>query len=477
MNYELRVGIEAHFELLTNSKLFCGCSTRFGADANTQCCPVCIGLPGALPVMNKRAVELAVKAGLATHCSINNFSNMDRKNYFYPDLAKGYQVTQCYKPICKDGYIRLDNDKKICIERIHIEEDVGKLVYKGDDILIDYNRSGIPLLEVVSEPDMTSVGEVREYIEKLIDLMRYVGVSDCKMQEGSLRCDVNVSVTECGSGIEGTRIELKNLNSVKFITKAIEFEVNRQIDILKSGDKVLRETRRYDELTKKTEPMRTKESMVDYRYFKEPDLASFDITAQEIDAIKKDMPRDFDDRMNHYVNDFDISPIDAKNLLKYKNAADYFDEISSKVKNKKLVLNFILGPIFSKLNTQEEKQMFNLDIKIEDFTSLCIMVEDKKIDFTVAKEILNKALDTDENLCDLIFKYSHSEHISDKDLTKLCKDVLSQNENAVSDFRRGKTQSLQYLIGKVIKQTKLPVDIKKIESILEEQLSLFCFNK
>ncbi len=477
MNYELRVGIEAHFEILTNSKLFCGCSTKFGADANTQCCPVCVGLPGTLPVMNKKAVELTIKAGLATHCSIGNFSNMDRKNYFYPDLAKGYQVTQYYKPICKNGHVKLSGGKIVHIERIHIEEDVGKLVYRGNDILIDYNRSGIPLLEIVSAPDMTSVDEVREYIEKLIDLMRYVGISDCKMQEGSLRCDVNVSLKEQGSDIEGTRIELKNLNSVKFITKAIEFEVDRQIDILKSGNKVKSETRRYDEITKKTEPMRTKENAVDYRYFKEPDLAGFDITAQEIDKIKKGMPRDLDDRMNHYVNDFDISYMDAKNILKYKNAADYFDEISTKVENKKLVLNFIMGPIFSKLKTQEEKQAFNLNIKGEDFINLCRMVENKKIDFTLAKEILNNALDAKENLGDLIFKYSNGDYINDKDLASLCKDVLSKNENAVKDFQKGKKQSFQYLIGMVIKHAKLPLNIKKVESILKEQLRLFCFNK
>ena len=470
MKYEVKIGIESHFELLTKSKLFCGCAVEFGKPANTQCCPVCLGLPGSLPVLNRQAINLAIKAGIATHCDINSISGMDRKNYFYPDLSKGYQITQQYMPICKNGYININN-KKIHIDKIHIEEDAGKLVYKGDNILIDYNRCGVPLIEIVSKPDISSADEAGIYIEKLVDIMRYVGVSDCKMQEGSMRCDVNVSIKKYESNEDGTRVELKNLNSIKFITKAIEYEVDRQISELEKGNKIEKETRRYNELTKKTEVMRLKENESDYRYFKDPDLVDFDISKKEIDDIRSKMPEDFDIRFNRYVKEYGLSVVDARNLLKYIKVSNYFDEASQKLSNKKIVSNLILSVFFSHLKTKEQKLNFNVSIISQELGELCILVENSKVDLNFAKDAINKALSTNDNL-QKVLNIKNITKVDQKEIETLCDQVLSCNEKAINDYCKGKNQSLQYLIGEVLKLSKRALTVSLVEKYLKEKLVL-----
>ena len=278
MKYEMVAGFETHVELSTKTKIFCGCTTQFGGDPNTHCCPICIGLPGTLPKLNRQVVRYAVMAGLATNCTIPEIAKMDRKNYCYPDLPKAYQISQFDMPLCVGGYIPLSNGRKIRLTRIHIEEDAGKLIHRHGDTLVDYNRGGVPLIEIVSEPDIRSIEEAREYVEKLQLIMRYIGVSDCKMQEGSMRCDVNISVREVGSDKLGTRTEIKNMNSINFIAKAMEYEFERQVDILENGGKVIQETLRYDDVTNTTSSMRGKEDANDYRYFRDPDLVTISVS-------------------------------------------------------------------------------------------------------------------------------------------------------------------------------------------------------
>ena len=281
MKYDLVVGLETHVELSTKTKIFCSCENDFGAEPNTHCCPVCVGHPGTLPKINRQVVNFAVKAGLATNCKINLRSKMDRKNYVYPDLAKAYQISQFEIPICKDGFVELSSGKKIRINRIHMEEDAGKLVHNGGDVYIDYNRGGVPLIEIVTEPDISSSDEAKEYVEKLQNILRYAGVSDCKMQEGSMRCDVNISVKPEGSEKFGTRTEIKNMNSITFMTKAIDYEYERQIDLVESGEEVIQQTLRYCEATNSTESMRSKEDAQDYRYFRDPDLVEIVLTEEK----------------------------------------------------------------------------------------------------------------------------------------------------------------------------------------------------
>ena len=297
MRYELVAGLETHVELSTKTKIFCGCTTEFGGSPNTHCCPICIGLPGTLPKLNKEVVRYAIRAGLATNCEISRISKMDRKNYCYPDLSKAYQISQYDKPLCKNGYIELSSGRRIRLNRIHIEEDAGKLIHQKGDTYVDYNRGGVPLIEIVTEPDFRSVDEVREYVEKLQLIMRYIGVSDCKMQEGSMRCDVNISVRPEGQKEFGTRTEIKNMNSIAFMAKAIEYEQERQIDIIESGGSVQQETLRYDDATNTTSSMRGKEDANDYRYFRDPDLVTINVTDQEVEELEKTIPELPDEKL------------------------------------------------------------------------------------------------------------------------------------------------------------------------------------
>ncbi|MEE0953398.1 MAG: Asp-tRNA(Asn)/Glu-tRNA(Gln) amidotransferase subunit GatB, partial [Ruminococcus sp.] len=318
MKYELVSGFETHIELSTKTKIFCGCTTQFGGEPNTHCCPVCIGLPGTLPVLNREVVRYTIKAGLAVHGKIAEIAKMDRKNYCYPDLAKAYQISQLYAPLIIGGYIELSNGRRIRLHHIHIEEDAGKLIHRHGDTYVDYNRGGVPLIEIVSEPDIRSIDEAKEYVERLQQVMRWVGISDCKMQEGSMRCDVNISVRPQGSEAFGTRTEIKNMNSITNIARAMEYEYDRQVDLLESGGKVVQETLRFDDATGTTSSMRSKEDAHDYRYFRDPDLVTINVPRDEVERLRAEMPELPDEKLARYTGDYGIPEKDAALLTKYR---------------------------------------------------------------------------------------------------------------------------------------------------------------
>lgn len=467
MNWELVAGFETHIELSTKTKIFCQCTTEFGGEPNTHCCPICIGLPGTLPKLNKAVIEYAVKAGLATNCKICNISKMDRKNYIYPDLPKAYQVSQYDKPLCEQGFITLFSGKNININRIHIEEDAGKLIHERGDIYIDYNRGGVPLIEVVSEPDIRSINEAVEYIEKLRLIMKYIGISDVKMQEGSLRCDVNISVRKKGDETFGTRTEIKNMNSLNFIAKAMDYEYNRQIDILESGGKVEQETRRYNSDLNITERMRVKEEADDYRYFREPDLVKIYITDEEIEKYKNELPELPSKKFSRFINEYKLPNDDAELLIKYKKVAEYFEEASKNTTNKKLTANYILGPIFKRLSTEDKKEECKISFPPEYLNELVILTEKKKINSSIARNTLEQMLDTGKSAREFISE----EDIAGIDVDKLrmiCNKAVKLNEKAVSQYLAGKEKALAAIIGCIMKETNGKADAALATEIVKQ---------
>ena len=465
MKYELVCGLETHVELSTKTKIFCSCRSHFGSDPNTNCCPICIGLPGTLPKLNKEVVRYAIMAGLATHCEINLVSKMDRKNYVYPDLPKAYQISQYDLPLCKNGYVELESGKKIRIDRIHIEEDAGKLVHKGKDILIDYNRGGVPLIEIVTCPDISSSDEAKEYIEKLQSIMRYINVSDCKMQEGSMRCDVNISVRPEGETEFGVRTEIKNMNSITFITKAIDFEFERQTEIIKSGGKISQETLRYLEETNSTESMRNKENANDYRYFREPDLVTIKTSMEEIEKYKMNLPEFASDRYKRYVSEYDISPSEAKLIIKYKKISDFFEKSIKGINNPKIVSNLILGVIFRYIESESDKQEFNIKISPESLNELVLLVQENKININLAKKSLGQMIETGKKVLEVIPK-DFLQGISNEEIKEICRKIIKINGNAVKDYLSGKDKALKFLLGQVMKETKGKANAKLIEESL-----------
>ena len=467
MKYELVAGFETHIELATKTKIFCGCTTQFGGAPNTHCCPVCVGLPGAMPRLNEQVVNYAIMAGLATNCEISEISKMDRKNYSYPDLPKAYQITQYDKPLCKNGYIELNSGKKIRINRIHIEEDAGKLIHENGDTYVDYNRGGVPLIEIVTEPDFSSVDEAREYVEKLQQIMRYIGISDCRMQEGSLRCDVNISVKEQGSDKLGTRTELKNMNSITFITKAMEYEFNRQCKLLESGQKVVQETLRYDDLTNTTSSMRSKEDAHDYRYFREPDLVTIYVSQEKVDSIKASLPELPFDKAKRYEKELSIAPKDAAQLTKYRKISEYFDKAIQGVKNPKIVSNFIIGQIFSRLATEIDKENFDIKVTPESLNELVKLIECGKLKNNLAKSALEKMLDSGRRVRDFISEEDMA-GLDESTLTALCKDAINAMPNAVADYKSGKEKALMALLGNVMKNSRGRADAPSVTKKLKE---------
>ena len=467
MKYDLVVGLETHVELLTKTKIFCQCANKFGSEPNTNCCPVCIGLPGTLPKINREVVNFAIKAALALNCEVNLISKMDRKNYVYPDLAKAYQISQFYEPICKNGYVQLDSGKKIRINHIHMEEDAGKLVHKAGDVYVDYNRGGVPLLEIVTEPDISSSDEAREYVEKLQMIMRYIGVSDCKMQEGSMRCDVNVSVKPEGSDKLGTRTEIKNMNSITFMTKAIDYEYQRHVDLIENGGKVIQQTLRYIEETNSTESMRSKEDAQDYRYFKDPDLVNIVVTNEQVESIRASLPELSNDRFNRYVNDMGISEKEASLVVKYKNVSDFFEEASKNLKNPKHVSNFIIGQIFRTIETESEREKFDILVLPEELNKLVALVEANKINMNLAKKTFSTMLETGKKVDELISAEDMA-GMSEDDLIAVCKEAISANPSAVADYLSGKEKAIKAILGFAMRQTKGRGNAQDIERKLIE---------
>lgn len=469
MSYELVAGFETHVELSTKTKIFCSCTTEFGGEPNTHCCPVCIGLPGTLPVLNKKVVEYAIMAGLATNCEIAEYAKMDRKNYCYPDLPKAYQISEYDKPLCEHGYIELSNGRKIRILRIHIEEDAGKLIHEHGDTYVDYNRGGVPLIEIVSEPDIRSVDEAREYVEKLQQIMRYIGVSDCRMQEGSMRCDVNISVRPQGEEKLGTRTEIKNMNSITNITKAMQYEFERQVDLIESGEKVIQDTLRYDDATNTTSPMRSKEDAHDYRYFRDPDLVTIHTPKEEVERIRELLPELPEKKYERYVNEYSIPEKDAALLTKYRKIAEYFDEASKGLKNPKAVSNFIIGQMFRTLETEADKENFDVKVSADQMNELCKLLEEGKVKNNLAKSTLDKMLESGKS-CKEYISEEDMAGLDDATLTKLCEDAIAQSENAVNDYKSGKEKALMSILGCVMKNSRGRADAKAVTEKLKELL-------
>ncbi len=463
MKYELVAGFETHVELATNTKIFCSCTTQFGGEPNTHCCPVCIGLPGTLPKLNKRVVEYAIKAGLATNCEIAEISKMDRKNYCYPDLPKAYQISQFDMPLCNHGYIELSNGRKIRILRIHIEEDAGKLVHSRGSTMVDYNRGGVPLIEIVSEPDIRSVEEAREYVEKLQLIMRYIGVSDCKMQEGSMRCDVNISVRPVGSEKLGTRTEIKNMNSINFIAKAMEYEFNRQVDLIESGEKVVQETLRYDDVTNTTSSMRGKEDANDYRYFRDPDLVTINVPKSRVDEIAASLPELPSKKLERYINELGLPEKDAQLLVKYRRVAEYFEKAAEGTKTAKTAANFIIGQIFRTVENESEKEAFDIKVSAESLNELIKLIDSGKIRMNLAKSTLDKMLETGKKPNELISE-SDMAGLDDNALTELCRQAVEANPNAVNDYKNGKEKAIKAIVGFVMKNSRGKADAVAAEA-------------
>ena len=465
MKYELVAGLETHVELSTRTKIFCGCTTAFGGEPNTHCCPICIGLPGTLPKLNRQVVNYAVLAGLATHCEIAESARMDRKNYVYPDLAKAYQISQFDKPLCEHGWVELESGKKIRLTRIHIEEDAGKLVHERGDTFVDYNRAGVPLIEIVTEPDFRSIDEVREYVEKLQILMKYIGVSDAKMQEGSLRCDVNISVRPVGSDTLGTRTEIKNMNSFTYIARAMEYEMERQIDLLESGQPVVQETLRYNVDTGETESMRGKEDAQDYRYFREPDLVAIEVPWEEIEALRAQLPELPDQKYARYTGELGLPAGDARLLTKYRRAAEFFDAAAKGFANPKNAANLILGPIFRYLETDSAKEDFRLPFGVEEFRKLLELLEQGKLRMNLLKSTLEKMLETGKPV-DALLSAEDLSGVDESALKAACEAAIAANPGAAADYRGGKEKAVKALVGAVMKATRGRADALRAEEIL-----------
>lgn len=467
MKYKMTAGFETHVELKTESKIFCSCSTEFGAPANTHCCPVCMGLPGVMPSLNKKVVEYGVKAGLALNCKINTVSFMDRKNYSYPDLPKAYQITQYDTPLCYDGFVELSSGKRIGINRIHIEEDAGKLIHKDEEILIDYNRAGVPLIEIVSEPHINSVDEAKEYVEKLRLIMRYIGVSDCKMQEGSMRCDVNISVSE--SDTLGTRTEIKNMNSINFIAKAMEYECKRQIEALETGQRIVQETLGFDEKTKQTYSMRSKEDADDYRYFREPDLTAIHISNEDVEKIREGLPELPHHKSYRYVKTMNLEQKDAELISKYPKVAEFFEKSALGVKSPKRVADFITGVIFAHLKSETLKENFDLTISPESLKKLVNLIDEGKLNVNRAKSTLEKMLESGKSPEELLSTQDLAE-VSSSELSDLCLKAIDENEKIVSDYKNGKDKAIMALVGFVMRESKGRADPGKAKEKLIELL-------
>ena len=462
---ELVCGIETHVELSTKTKIFCSCTTGFGGEPNTHCCPVCTGQPGAIPILNKSVIEYAIRAGLALNCTINTHSHMDRKNYVYPDLPKAYQISQFDEPLCENGYIELDSKKRIGITRIHIEEDAGKLVHRDDATYIDYNRGGVPLIEIVSEPDISSPEEAQEFISKLRLIMKYIGVSDCKMQEGSMRCDVNLSLRPTGQTKFGTRTETKNINSISNIKKAMNKERERQEKILNSGGKITQSTMRYDADTDTIHVMRTKENADDYRYFPEPDILSFTIDEEFVKSCT--LPELPDMKLKRYIHELNLPEASARDIYKYPKAADFLDKAILLGASPKNSANMLLGCIYATLNNDDEKESFDIKVSPESFYELIKLMDEKKINKNKCHEVLLKMLHSGKPISDFISK-EDIEGINDNELFKICTEAVNAHEQAVKNIKEGKDKAMNVIFGFVMRQTKGRADMKKVEKSVRE---------
>ena len=475
-DYEMVIGLEVHSELSTKTKIFCSCPTEFGGAPNTHVCPVCMAMPGSLPVLNEKVVEYAVKAGLATNCTIAKDSKNDRKNYFYPDLPKSYQISQFDKPLCENGYIEIETSKgakKIGLVRIHIEEDAGKLNHDpyGGGTLVDLNRAGVPLIEIVSEPDFRSTEEVEAYLRKLKSILEYIEVSDCKMQEGSFRADVNVSVRKKGDTKFGTRTETKNMSSFRSIVREIEYEAERQVQVLENGGKVIQQTLRWDDVSGKTFPMREKENSEDYRYFPEPDLVAIKLSDEYIKNIKDNLPELPESRKKRHIEEYKLTEKEAKLLTASKYISNMFEEASKISGNIKAVANWLLSDV-SRILNEKELEAENIPFSAENFAELIMLIDKGTISTAIAKKVLEEMFEDADKKPSKIIEEKGWVQISDENAIKeVVLKILAQNNQSVIDYKAGKDRALGFLVGQAMKETKGKANPQMLNKMFIEEIN------
>ncbi len=472
--YETVIGLEVHLQLNTKTKIFCGCSTDFGKSPNSQTCPICLGLPGTLPVLNKKVLESAMKIGLALNCKINSLVKFDRKNYYYPDLPKAYQISQYDFPIAHTGYLDVktgENIKRINVLRAHMEEDAGKLIHDSSikSSLVDYNRTGTPLVEIVSDPDMRSPQEAYDYLTTLKLAMQYLDVSDCDMEKGSLRCDANVSIREFGQKELGTKAELKNLNSFKAVKSSLEFEVKRQIDLVEQGERVIQETRLWDEGKQITVSMRSKEKAHDYRYFPEPDLVPFMVDAENIESVKATLPESPAEKQSRLIKDYELSDYDSSVLVQDKEIADFFESCIKKYNQPKKVCNWITGAFKQELNARK-LNLKDANITEDDLVCLIEKVEQGTLSNLAAKDVLKIKFDEKKSIDDIIKDHGFSQVSDDETLKKVIDEVISENSKVVEQIKSGKEGAIGFLVGQSMKKTQGKANPKKIGEMIKRRI-------
>ena len=464
-NFDLVIGLEIHAELNTNTKVFCSCKNEFGNDPNTNTCPVCTGMPGALPILNKRAVELAIKSGLSFGSKINNYSVFERKNYFYPDLSKAYQISQMVFPLCLSGGIKLDNGRFIRLNRIHLEEDAGKLTHisKAVGTFVDYNRGGTPLIEMVTEPDITSAEEAVDFLKKVREALVFEGIANCKMEEGGMRCDVNLSLKPKGSAVYGTRTEMKNLNSFKSVQRAIEYEAKRQAEVLVSGGIIIQETRKWDDDKGKSSSMRSKEHAQDYRYFPDPDLLPISVSYEDIERIREEMVMLPAERRQMYVEKFGIPEYDASILTTSKYISDYYENCVKLYNNPKKLSNWIMVDLLKMVKDQEE---FAFPVTEEQLTTIVKMVEDKLINKTIALDLMTKVIETQKDPMVLAKEMNLLVVISDEEILRLLNQLNTENPKVAADYKADPEKVTKFIIGYVMKNTGGKANTGKVISYI-----------
>ncbi len=478
MKYEVVIGLEVHAQLKTQSKIFCSCSTEFGRPPNDNTCPICLGMPGVLPVLNKKVVEFAIKACLATHCEVQPMSRFARKNYFYPDLPKGYQISQYELPIGLNGYINIQTNgtpKKIGLTRIHLEEDAGKSIH-GENLgmpgrsYVDYNRTGVPLIEIVSEPDLRSPAEAREYLVQLKAILDYAEVSDVNMEEGSLRCDANVSLRPVGQKEFGTRTELKNINSFKFVQKALEYEIERQAKVLDQGEAVVQETRLYDSDKGITFSMRSKEEAHDYRYFPEPDLVPIACDKVWIDEVQQSLPEMPEQKRDRFVSDYKIPEYDAGVLTTSKALADYFETCVKQFNQPKIISNWIMGDLLRELKN-DNKEIDDCPVAPGQLTDLLKLIDDGTISGKMAKTVFEDMYRSGKPPAEIVKEKGLTQITDESALTKMVEDVIAANPGQAADFKNGKDKLMGFFVGQVMKASKGQANPALVNKLIKEKLS------
>ncbi len=473
-DYEVVMGLEVHAELATKTKIFCSCPTKFGAEPNTQVCPICMAMPGTLPKLNEKVVEYAVRAGLATNCTISRDSKNDRKNYFYPDTPRAYQISQFDKPLCEHGYIEIETSqgkKKIGITRIHIEDDAGKLNHDdlGGGALIDLNRAGVPLIEIVSEPDFRSIEEVDAYLRKLKSILEYVEVSDCKMEEGSFRADINTSIRPVGAEKLGTRTEMKNMNSFRSITRALEYEINRQVEVIDNGGKVDQETLRWDEVSGKTFSMRDKEDAQDYRYFPEPDLVAIKLSEEYIENIRKTLPEMPESRKERYLRDYKLSEKDAGIITASKYLSDLFEKASEICGNYKAVNNWIISDI-SRILNETEMDPIQIPFDAKQLAKLVELIDNGTISSSIGKKVLVELFENPRDPEDIIKEKGWIQISDEGAIKEVVLKIIEANPQSVADYKAGKDRALGFLVGQAMKETKGKANPQMLNKMFAEEL-------